>query len=174
MSSSDFNPQLLLTEEEKTLLQVLTSSPLKGVYVQGENNFPYQINHPGKYSISSLWLDCGMMIQVGVHSIDIREKVELFRLAISEDKDFSGIETNVMFRPKRAKVTIFPEDLRLDDFFHSQTTLLEPRTSSEESFDLEVFQVHDRLEIVNDLGQKLSLVADEKILCNLVLWIENV
>jgi hypothetical protein len=174
MNSSAFNSQLLLTEEEKTLLQVLTANPLKGVYVQGGNHFPYQINHPGKYSIPSLWLDCGVMIRLGVYSIDIREKVELFPLAISEDKDFSGIETNLMFRPKRAKVSIFPDDLRLDDFFLSQTTVLKPRPSSVESFDSEVFQVHDRLEIVNDLGKKLILIADEEIPCNLVLWIENV
>lgn len=142
--------------------------------MQGENHFPYQINHPGKYSIPSIWLDCEVMIRLGVHSIDIREKVELFRLAISEDKEFLGIETNPMFRPKRAKVTIFPKDLRLDDFFHSQTTVLELRPSSVESFDSEVFQVHDRLEIVNDVGKKLILIADEYFLCNLVLWIENV
>ncbi len=112
------------------------------------------------------------MIRLGVHSCDNKEKEELFHLAISEDKEFSGIETDPICRPKREKVTNFPDDFRLDEFFNSKTTVLEPRPSME-IIDSESFQIHDRVEFINNTGQKLILETDEDILCNLVLWIDK-
>ena len=110
---------------------------------------------------------------IRVHGVvcDIEEKLELFRVGISEDKDFSGIENDLFFRPKRKIVTKFPDDLNLHNFFSRGISSAEP-IISEEIINSTKYKVHSRMELINNAGARLMIEASDDIPMNLNISLE--
>ena len=155
--------QFQLSHEELTILRKLGHNPIAGILVQGGRITHELKRQEGVYFVSSIKFDIGDVIHLEGEAIDVRWKVEVLKLAVSESDLWIG---NPRVRPPYGELTTYPDDLELAAFIGSRCSISILRVAE---MVLDKMEIVDKGVLLSYNGQRLLLMCDESMPCNLLV-----